>query len=80
VSVFNEAIDPRGTRLLQRDAQIEIAAIGGVRRLAHRLQRTDERVHVRLVGAEDVQEDVAQRSALRGLRAQGLVVDAHHER
>jgi len=60
--------------------QIEIAALRGVAGLPHRLQRADERVDVRLIGAQDVQEDVAQRSAFRRFCAKALLVEPLHER
>jgi len=74
-----EAIDGGGPRLLQRDAQIEVAAFSGVRWLPHRLQRADEPVDVALIRPEDVQKNVPQGPARRRLRAQPLFVDPFHQ-
>ena len=74
-----QAVDGHRARLFQCDAQIEVTAVRGVRRLTHRLQWADEPVHVRLVGAEDVQKDVAQGPARGRLRAKPLLVDPVYE-
>jgi hypothetical protein len=74
-----EAIDGGRTRLGQRAAQVEVPAVCRVGGLTHGLQRTDERVHISLVGVQDVQEDVAKGSALRRLCAHALLVDPIHE-
>src|SRR5438876_612629 len=61
------------------DPQIQLAALSGVRRIAHRLQGTDQRVDVALVRCQDVQKDVVKGASLRWLGAKSPVVDPLHK-